>query len=686
MKILKKIGIALLVLIFALCLGVMVCAANPALSESLGAYLNGDETHPGILTHDENGKLVFNKGEKEDKPSLWEQIKTAFGFGDDDESEDDGNSARGLVAELDPAVTGGQTIGQLPDGMTGRSGAQPVHGITESIGEDEAKKLASTVGAGETGSDLDFDAVTYPFYEMLTDVQKTLYKQIYANAEALNASFVPTVNVTPDQTEQTFEAVFGDHPELFYVATEYTVKYTKANQVVEIDLSYYTIANDLSSASVKFDDAAQRIISGASAYSTDYEKEKYVHDAVISQVEYNDSAALGQSAYGALVDGSCVCAGYTRACQYILQKLGIPCYYCTGTSGEDHAWNIVGLDDGFYNADLTWDDTNPSTYDYFNKSDDDFRGTHRRTGLSVNLPPCNGKKYSNLEKEAPPADPVADADAINQSRPESLEDYYDRTRDPFINQHPIEPLRYEDPTSGQVIDIISQPVERDVDKLKEIGLKTGDVSWSLRQYYLDCLTGMVAAGTGEKTFVAIVPESIYPTIESEYGKGNYKAGYLNEAMKRLGVNNCNIMIQAERLGSGVYKLYHNVYTWNADKDGNEIAASNNTYKSSDGDYKAIYEAYSAKIKEASEKLCGEYTEEAKGNTNGTTGLADIYYNKLLSLASPEVEGVLKMAGYRISINGSAEEFDEWVQKLTDVYEDEATKLTDLYLGSLDGGN
>ena len=71
----------------------------------------------------------------------------------------------------------------------------------------------------------------------------------------------------------------------------------------------------------------------------------YVHDRLISRISYSKAATMNQSAYSALVGGKTVCAGYARAFQYLMQKLGIPCYYCTGFAGENHAWNIIKLSD-----------------------------------------------------------------------------------------------------------------------------------------------------------------------------------------------------------------------------------------------------------------------------------------------------------------------------------------------------
>ena len=98
-----------------------------------------------------------------------------------------------------------------------------------------------------------------------------------------------------------------------------------------------------------------------------------------------------------------------------MQQLQVPCYYCTGYAGEDHAWNIVKLDKDFYNADVTWDDTEGGKYDYFNKSDGDYRSTHARTELAVYLPPCNGTEYSGLEHDdtPPPTAPEPEEEELS---------------------------------------------------------------------------------------------------------------------------------------------------------------------------------------------------------------------------------------------------------------------------------
>lgn len=149
---------------------------------------------------------------------------------------------------------------------------------------------------------------------------------------------------------------------------------------------------ELDKASPDFYNTANNILTDLANLGP-YDKEIRLHDMLIREIDYDQSADMNQSAYSALVEKKSVCAGYARAYQYLMQRMGIPCYYCTGYAGQDHAWNIVALDDGYYNVDVTWDDTPGGEYDYFNKTDEDYASTHIRQDMSINLPQCQGQRY-----------------------------------------------------------------------------------------------------------------------------------------------------------------------------------------------------------------------------------------------------------------------------------------------------
>ena len=551
MGFLKKLGYGLLAILAAAALFVLLCALNPNLTNSLSEILYGKDGNGGLIGSNTSEEVTAGS------PALHTPAETGIPA-----------AVSGIESSLVPYKPYNGTITTIPDNVLGRNGYTPVSGTGQELSESQAKETQGSIDKGSDGSGLEFDPEIYPYYAMLDSTCQELYKQIYANACDLVASFAPCKKVNTDQVQYTFEAVFADHPELFYVQTAYTEKYTSDRNVVEIDMAYYTIANDLENARSAFESYVTEIEEAARQYPDDYSKEKYVHDTLLQTVVYDDSAPMDQSAYSAVVNGRSVCAGYARAFQYVMQKLGIPTYYCAGTSGEDHAWNIVKLGDGYYNVDVTWDDTDPSTYDYFNKTDGDYAGTHVRKSLSVYLPACNGTQYRNLESssQAPEGEEEdAPSEPVSQGMPE---DHYDPYFDPYINNDPQTPLNYDEEhpelqtSSGNGSAASPSPsYSNAAAQLAIYGLKESDAVTTLKDYYDDCKVQLVSCGMGDHTFYNVVPDSLFKTIESEYGKGNHLTGYMNSALKTIGASNCNIVIQAERLGGGYYRIWHNVYVW-----------------------------------------------------------------------------------------------------------------------------
>lgn len=258
----------------------------------------------------------------------------------------------------------------------------------------------------ETAQEEPEKSLKYPYYEMLDNKEKKLYNQMYENMTALETNFKPCVSVTEKQVQNAFYAVYNDHPELFWMDASYSYVYladstiASGRTVILVDLAVSRASGDFDGLKEEFERKADEIADAARKLDTDFEREKYVHDYLVDTIVYDETHYINQNAYSALVDGRCVCAGYARAFQYVMQKLDIPCYYVVGIAEEDHAWNIVGLDDGFYNVDVTWDDNEYVRYAYFNRTDAEFAESHTRTGLSVNLPECTATAYSQENRWA----------------------------------------------------------------------------------------------------------------------------------------------------------------------------------------------------------------------------------------------------------------------------------------------
>ena len=138
---------------------------------------------------------------------------------------------------------------------------------------------------------------------------------------------------------------------------------------------------------------------------TDYQKELAIHDYLVLNCKYdyenyknNTLPDESYTLYGLLIKGTGVCQAYAEAAEVLLNSAGVECHMVTGTSkGENHAWNIVKLDNEYYMLDVTWDDPAPDEagvvdYSYFNLTDSQLAQDH--TWDKSKWPAANGTKYN----------------------------------------------------------------------------------------------------------------------------------------------------------------------------------------------------------------------------------------------------------------------------------------------------
>nr|WP_300833280.1 transglutaminase domain-containing protein [uncultured Acetatifactor sp.] len=550
MKVLKGIFFFLMGLIMIGCTGILICALNPSLTamlaervESVGSAQSSRDGQSGGL-----GGL-FRDGDGQSD-------STVPGEGQPGINADWLEGQSGYEQPDSPSV-------ETPEDVSGRTGYEPVQEEAQEIDEDEAGGLTGAENPGDTGSGLSFDAETYPYYAMLEAEMQQIYSQIYANAMSLTPSFTPVATVSVSQLKTVFEAVYNDHPELFWLDTGYSCKYLRSGRCAEITLKFNETADALEQARLAFQGAAGNIVAQARGLGSQAEMERYVHDALMGLVEYDVAAPMNQSAYSALVGGRSVCAGYARAFQYIMQELGIPCYYCTGYAGEDHAWNIVKIDGVYQNVDVTWDDTEEPTYNYFNKTDRELAATHRRTGLSVYLPACEGAgTQTPAAPEGGEAGTSEDGEIPGSAENPGGEDA-DGADDisGLINPNPIKPLEWESKREEVPVDPLQAAEDRRRESLEKAGVTEEQVRDTMQEYYEDCRRLLKDAGTGDRQFVNVIPQSLWGSVERAYNSGDYRKGYVDSALKDMGASSFAIQLQVQDLGGGYYRLYHNVYTY-----------------------------------------------------------------------------------------------------------------------------
>ncbi|GAB6110152.1 DUF4358 domain-containing protein [Fusibacter bizertensis] len=119
---------------------------------------------------------------------------------------------------------------------------------------------------------------------------------------------------------------------------------------------------------------------------SDYKKELAIHDYILSVCTYDTEANSNapdakpnpdnDNPYGTLIEGVSICWGYTNTFQLFMDMLDITCISIGGSSRSlPHAWNMVQLDDQWYCVDVTWDDSSPNHYRYFNVTSQFMRDT-----------------------------------------------------------------------------------------------------------------------------------------------------------------------------------------------------------------------------------------------------------------------------------------------------------------------
>ena len=545
MKILQKILNVIAGILILLVALILLSATNPNISRTIGEIF-------GTI-----GNTV-------------DHVKDVFGLDEEGETgeSDEGDSVDGIpsgsetktpMVELIVAPEDGlstDVIGggggyvqpseiptEVPDGMAERTGFVPI----QSVGE-EATEEDTNVGYGETGEGLSFDSMFYPYYFMLNEDTQTLYRQIYANMNALNAEFAPLLDGTsPSQLRNAFTAVCNDHPELFWVNTAYSYAFNDAGMVAVIGLSFNQTASDLDNAKQQFQDQAQYFLANTKNLETDYEKEILVHDALISYCSYDLNADMNQSAYSSLVLGKTVCAGYAKGFQYLMQQLGIPVYYCTGYAGENHAWNIIYLDGEYYNVDLTWDDTDPSTYNYFNGSDRDFGSDHARTDLAVNLPPCNGETYRLL---------LASQTSSNENG-----NVVPGNGTVAVDQDGNTSTGQSD-TDGNAPSAGSSSEDRDTSgsSASESQLLpdySSTMISSMQDYYDAVKDVLLKSDTNPVTLTTLVTSAdLYDQIYASYTNGTYMNAFMKEVGQQKGARGVQFEVVPEELPDGSCRMNH----------------------------------------------------------------------------------------------------------------------------------
>ncbi len=205
-------------------------------------------------------------------------------------------------------------------------------------------------------------------YDRLSAADKKCYDEILSKLKAFQLCFKLTPCYNPKRIPDIASRVVQDNPQLFWLSGGGEVNWaTQNDKVVEItftaSLTKGISPSQIRSMNARFTAQVDAIVRRARQLSSAFEQALYIHDYLVDHTSYNDKAPYRYCAYGCLVNGSAVCAGYAKAFQLLMTGLGHECGYVTGSARtgrgdthRSHAWNYVRLDGDYYFVDVTWDD------------------------------------------------------------------------------------------------------------------------------------------------------------------------------------------------------------------------------------------------------------------------------------------------------------------------------------------
>ena len=325
----------------------------------------------------------------------------------------------GLLCLLLAAVAGavlfgcGDSIAALLRARQGK--VMETAALEEPAPEDggQAQAEEGETGEGEGGEASGETAGTEKYYfQQLNEKEKEVYGKIRDGLLDFQEE-IELDDASTEEIDRLYGLVMKDYPELFWCDGAGSVVTSSASfglsgSSASLRPEYNCTEEEKEERRSQIEEEAARCLAGIDSQAGDYEKILYVYEYVIRGVEYDLTAEDNQNIYSVFVGKRSVCAGYAKAVQYLLERLGVFCTYVSGTavsqSGEGgHAWNLVMIEGDPYLMDATWGNNAAAalgacSYEYLNLTNADLAATHP-ADMDLELPVCVKTEFNYYVQE-----------------------------------------------------------------------------------------------------------------------------------------------------------------------------------------------------------------------------------------------------------------------------------------------
>lgn len=260
------------------------------------------------------------------------------------------------------------------------------------------------------------DGVDDYYYSQLSSSEQIAYQAMFDCITTLVSKW-NCGSFSQDTLKKAYDCLILDHPELFW-SNSFTYVTSYVNNVISghyVEFEYTMSRSEIEQTNSEIEQALVDIVQEIGTIEPNYETIRKVYVWMVENCQY-DKTNMDQSLYSVLVKRSGVCASFSKAFEFILQCLGIPCVAVNGrlkqgsgllgSSNLGHEWNVVKINGSWAHVDITsavslYNSTGSLNYDYFCCTTDFLQNTHVIENVA-DIPQCNDEslnvfKYYELE-------------------------------------------------------------------------------------------------------------------------------------------------------------------------------------------------------------------------------------------------------------------------------------------------
>ncbi len=217
------------------------------------------------------------------------------------------------------------------------------------------------------------------YFQKLNHQEQTIYLDLYKCFQNFEEK-IAIRDLTLAQIQKIYQYILMDNPSLFYVKNSF--RYIQKTNEIEFQPLYQYHKEEVQKYNQQIEKQTYSIIHEANQQSNDLDKMKIIYNYIIETVRYQKNKN-DQNIISVFINKESVCAGYAKAYQYLLVKVGIKATYISGISKNNiskenfHAWIMILLDNDYYYSDPTWGDVEEKEithccYSYFLMNSDEM--------------------------------------------------------------------------------------------------------------------------------------------------------------------------------------------------------------------------------------------------------------------------------------------------------------------------